>query len=72
MLNLPANTPPLLRLAEASAVFNLSKSTLLRLRRKGVIRTYKTEGGQFMFYRDDLTNFLTKNTNGLDQIQESP
>jgi hypothetical protein len=25
-----------------------------------------------MFYRDDLTNFITKNTNGLDQIQESP
>jgi hypothetical protein len=25
-----------------------------------------------MFYRDDLINFITKNTNGLDQIQESP
>jgi excisionase family DNA binding protein len=72
MLNLPANTPPLLRLAEASVVFNLSKSTLLRLRRSGSVRTYKTNGGQYMFYRDDIIDFITKNTNGLDKVQESP
>lgn len=72
MIILPPGTPPLLRLAEASASFNLSKSTLLRLRRKGAIRTYKTSGGQFMFYRDDLIEHISKNTNGDHQVQGSP
>ena len=72
MIILPPGTPPLLRLAEASTSFNLSKSTLLRLRRKGVIRTYKTSGGQFMFYRDDLIEHISKNTNGDNQVQGSP
>lgn len=70
MLNLPANTPPLLRLAEASNVFNLSKSTLLRIRRRNAVRTYRTDGGQYMFYRDDLIEYITKNSNGHDQVQE--
>jgi excisionase family DNA binding protein len=69
MINLPPGTPPLLRLNEASLHFNLSKSTLLRMRRSGTVRTYKTSGGQFMFYRDDLVDLISKNTNGNHQVQ---
>ena len=72
MINLPPGTPPLLRLAEASSSFNMSKSTLLRLRRKGAVKTYKTSGGQFMFYRDDLIELISKNTYGDNQVQGSP
>jgi len=68
MINVPAGTPPLLRLTEANQIFNLSKSTLLRLRRKGVLKTYRTSGGQFMFYRDDLIEHISKNTNGSNQV----
>ena len=71
MINLPPGTPPLLRLNEASANFNLSKSTLLRMRRAGTVRTFKTTGGQFMFYRDDLIELISKNTNGNHQVQGS-
>jgi len=39
------------------------------MRRRGDIRTYKTTGGQFMFYRDDLIEHISKNTNGKHQIQ---
>jgi excisionase family DNA binding protein len=69
-INLPTGTPPLLRLNEANAVFNISKSTLLRLRRTNVIRTYRTSGGQYMFYRDDLIEHISKNTNGNEQLQK--
>jgi excisionase family DNA binding protein len=68
MITVPAGTPPLLRLTEANQIFNLSKSTLLRLRRKGVLKTYRTSGGQFMFYRDDLIDHISKNTNGANQV----
>jgi excisionase family DNA binding protein len=68
MITVPAGTPPLLRLTEANQIFNLSKSTLLRLRRKGVLKTYRTSGGQFMFYRDDLIEHISKNTNGSNQV----
>lgn len=68
MITVPAGTPPLLRLTEANQIFNLSKSTLLRLRRKGVLKTYRTSGGQFMFYRDDLIEHISKNTNGAHQV----
>ena len=71
MISIPAGTPPLLRLAEARSIFNISKSTLLRMRRRGDVRTYKTTGGQFMFYRDDLTEHISKNTNGKHQVQGS-
>jgi excisionase family DNA binding protein len=71
MISIPAGTPPLLRLAEAQSIFNISKSTLLRMRRRGDVRTYKTTGGQFMFYRDDLIEHISKNTNGKHQIQGS-
>jgi excisionase family DNA binding protein len=54
--------PPLLRLAEASRHFGLSKTTLIRLRRQNVIRVFKTQGGQNMFYRDDIKAFLSKNS----------
>ncbi len=70
-INLPTGTPPLLRLNEANAVFNISKSTLLRLRRHNIIRTYRTSGGQYMFYRDDLIEHISKNTNGNDNLQET-
>ena len=72
MISIPTNTPPLLRLAEASSVFNLSKSTLLRIRRRNAVRTFRTSGGQYMFYRDDLIQYISINTNGHDQIQKSP
>jgi predicted site-specific integrase-resolvase len=64
---LPKETPPLLRLADASRIFNLSKSTLLRLRNKGAIKTFKTLGGQHMFFRDEILNYIEKNTNELQK-----
>lgn len=70
-INLPTGTPPLLRLNEANAVFNISKSTLLRLRRVNAVRTYRTAGGQYMFYRDDLIEHISKNTNGNDELQKA-
>ena len=54
--------PPLLRLAEASRHFGLSKTTLIRLRKQGVLRIFKTQGGQNMFYRDDIKAFLSNNS----------
>lgn len=69
MISIPSGTPPLLRLAEAQSIFNISKSTLLRMRRRGDVRVYKTTGGQFMFYRDDLIEHISKNTNGKHQVQ---
>jgi hypothetical protein len=55
-------TPPLLRLAEAARLFGLSKTTLIRLRRQGVLRIFKTQGKQNMFYRDDIKAFLSNNS----------
>lgn len=68
---LPKETPPLLRLADAARVFNLSKSTLLRLRNKGEIKTFRTLGGQHMFFRDEILNFINQNTHEL-QKPDSP
>ncbi len=68
---LPKETPPLLRLADAARVFNLSKSTLLRLRNSGSIKTFKTLGGQHMYFRDEILDFIKLNTNEL-QKPDSP
>jgi hypothetical protein len=68
---LPKETPPLLRLADAARIFNLSKSTLLRLRNSGSIKTFKTLGGQHMFFRDEILNFINQNTHEL-QKPDSP
>lgn len=54
--------PPLLRLADAARIYGLSKSTFIRLRRQGVIPTFKTQGGQNMFYRDAIEQFLKINS----------
>jgi predicted site-specific integrase-resolvase len=54
--------PPLLRLAEASAHYGLSKTTLIRLRRQKALRVFTTQGRQHMFYRDDIENFLKANS----------
>lgn len=54
--------PPLLRLAEAARVYGLSKTTFIRLRKQKVLRVFKTQGGQNMFYRDDIENFLKLRT----------
>ena len=54
--------PPLLRLAEAARHFGLSKTTLIRLRRQGILRVFTTQGKQHMFYRDDISNFLNNNS----------
>lgn len=63
--------PPLLRLADAARIYGLSKSTFIRLRRQGVIPTFRTQGGQNMFYRDAIEQFLKinsyKNTDGNQQ-----
>ncbi len=64
---LPKETPPLLRLADAARVFNLSKSTLLRLRNSGSIKTFKTLGGQHMYFRDEILDFIKLNTNELQK-----
>jgi DNA-binding transcriptional MerR regulator len=67
-MELPKDTPPLLRLSDAARIFNLSKSTLLRLRRSGVIKTFKTVGGQHMLYRDSLLELIKANSN---EVQKS-
>lgn len=67
-MELPKDTPPLLRLSDASRIFNLSKSTLLRLRRAGVIKTFKTVGGQHMLYRDSIVDLIKANSN---EVQKS-
>ena len=54
--------PPLLRLADAARIYGLSKSTFIRLRRQGVIPTFRTQGGQNMFYRDAIEKFLKINS----------
>jgi predicted site-specific integrase-resolvase len=54
--------PPLMRLAEASRHYGLSKTTLIRLRRQGALRVFTTQGKQHMFYRDDIENFLKLNS----------
>lgn len=54
--------PPLLRLADAARIYGLSKSTFIRLRRQGVIPTFRTQGGQNMFYRDAIEQFLKINS----------
>lgn len=68
---LPKETPPLLRLADAARIFNLSKSTLLRLRNKGAIKTFKTLGGQHMYFRDEIINFINQNTHELQKPDAS-
>ena len=67
-MELPKDTPPLLRLADAARLFNISKSTILRLRRSGRIKTFKTLGGQHMIYRDSVLEFIKQNSN---EIQKS-
>jgi hypothetical protein len=67
-MELPKETPPLLRLADAARIFNISKSTLLRLRRSGLIKTFRTLGGQHMLYRDSINDFITQHSN---EIQKS-
>ncbi len=54
--------PPLMRLAEASRHYGLSKTTLIRLRRQGALRVFTTQGKQHMIYRDDIENFLKLNS----------
>ena len=66
-MELPKETPPLLRLADAARIFNISKSTLLRLRRSGLIKTFRTLGGQHMIYRDSLNEFITQNSNEIQK-----
>lgn len=66
-MEIPKETPPLLRLADASRVFNLSKSTLIRLRISGKIKTFKTVGGQHMFHRDSLLEYIKSNSNEVQQ-----
>lgn len=68
---LPKETPPLLRLADAARVFNLSKSTLLRLRNSGAIKTFKTLGGQHMYFRDEILDFIKLHTNELQKPDTS-
>jgi hypothetical protein len=70
-MEIPKETPPLLRLADATRVFNLSKSTLIRLRNAGKVKTFKTIGGQHMFYRDSLLEFIKSNSNEVQQPQSS-
>jgi excisionase family DNA binding protein len=67
-MELPKDTPPLLRLADAARLFNISKSTILRLRRSGRIKTFRTLGGQHMIYRDSVVEFIKENSN---EIQKS-
>ena len=66
-MELPKETPPLLRLADAARIFNISKSTLLRLRRSSLIKTFKTLGGQHMLYRDSINDFITQNSNEIQK-----
>jgi predicted site-specific integrase-resolvase len=54
--------PPLIRLADAARIYGLSKTTFIRLRKAKVLRVFKTQGGQNMFYRDDINNFLKSRT----------
>jgi hypothetical protein len=62
--------PPLLRLAEASEHYGLSKTTLIRLRRQKVLRVFTTQGKQHMFYRDDIENFLKVNSTPINNAPE--
>ncbi len=66
-MELPKDTPPLLRLADASRLLNISKSTILRLRRSGRIKTFKTLGGQHMIYRDSIVEFIKQNSNEIQK-----
>jgi hypothetical protein len=66
-MEIPKDTPPLLRLADANRVFNLSKSTLIRLRNSGKLKTFKTFGGQHMFYRDSILEYIKSNSNEIQQ-----
>jgi len=66
-MEIPKETPPLLRLADAVRIFNLSKSTLVRMRNKCLVKTFKTVGGQHMFYRDDLVAYIKSNSNEIQQ-----
>ena len=54
--------PPLIRLSEAARIYGLSKTTFIRLRKQKILRVFKTHGGQNMFYRDDINNFLKQRT----------
>ena len=51
-----------MRLAEAARTYGISKTTLIRLRRAGKLRTFTTNGKQHMFYRDDITAYLKNNS----------
>ena len=66
-MEIPKETPPLLRLADAVRIFNLSKSTLVRMRNKCLVKTFKTVGGQHMFHRDDLVAYIKSNSNEIQQ-----
>ena len=66
-MEIPKDTPPLLRLADVVRIFNLSKSTLVRMRNKALVKTFKTAGGQHMFYRDDLLEYIKNNSNEIQQ-----
>jgi len=66
-MELPKDTPPLLRLADAARLLNISKSTILRLRRSGRIKTFRTLGGQHMIYRDSIVEYIKQNSNEIQK-----
>lgn len=63
--------PPLLRLAEASRHYGISKTTLIRLRRNRVLKVFSTQGKQNMFYRDDIENYIKSNTINSENEQQA-
>lgn len=64
--------PPLLRLADAARQYGISKTTLIRLRRKNLLKVFTTRGGQNMFFREDIEAYINSNSTIPDERQEKP
>ena len=60
-----AKYPLLLTRSMAESMSGFNGQYLDLLRKSGVLRVYKTKGGQFRFYRDDIIQHINNNlTNG--------
>lgn len=64
--------PPLLRLADASREFGISKTTLIRLRKRNILKVFTTRGGQNMFFRSDIEDYINSNSTKPNERQEKP
>lgn len=60
-----AKYPLLLTRSMAESMSGFNGQYLDFLRKSGVLKVYKTKGGQFRFYRDDIITHIKQNlTNG--------